>query len=520
MSVRVSAYHLLQTITFACIACFVGTQLFSAHFSASTPMLLDTTDSYSVRIFETSADGNALTEIQPIHPCLDGISVQVDTQTRHQSILGFGGSFTESSAYLLNSMSPSQRNRIINAYFSDEGARYSLARTHINSCDFSRDHYAYAMVPEDTLLQHFDISKDRSDLFPIIKQAQTTSTDGFRLIASPWTAPPWMKDNNSWVGGKLIDTYRDTWALYYAKYLRACANSDIPIWGITVINEPHGNGNNWESMHFTPKEMTDFVQDHLGPTLEREGLGDVNILGYDQNRAGLKEWVDEMYRDASSSKYFAGTAIHWYESTYEVFPNELRYAADKAPGKYLIQTEACIDAEVPRWNDDAWYWREEATDWGWDWAPEEQKYLHPKYAPAHRYARDIIGCLQNYVHGWIDWNMVLDRQGGPNWSRNWCTAPVIVDPANDEAYFTPLYYIMCHFSKYIRPGAQIISSTCQHPDIMVVAARNPDSSICVVAFNPTKQKHTLRVELSGDYCFAPINEQALQTLLFLRDTRP
>jgi glucosylceramidase len=370
------------------------------------------------------------------------------------------------------------------------------------------------MIPGDTLLQHFSIEKDKKDLFPMIHAAQKISTDGFRLIASPWTAPPWMKDNNDWVGGKLLDTYRNTWALYYAKYIKSCAENGIPIWGITVINEPHGNGNNWESMLFTPREMTDFVQYYLGPTLDKEGLGHINILGYDQNRAGLKEWVDTMYKDASTSKYFAGTAIHWYESTVEYFPEELRYASSKAPNRYLIQTEACIDAEIPRWKDDAWYWKKEATDWGWDWAPEEQKHLHPKYIPAHRYARDIIGCLQNNVHGWIDWNMVLDKQGGPNWFKNWCIAPVIVDPANDEVYFTPLYYVMSHFSKFIRPGAHIIESICDNSDIMIVAAENPDQSIALIVFNPTEQQFSVQVQAHSQSIQADINSQALQTILF------
>lgn len=160
-----------------------------------------------------------------------------------------------------------------------------------------------------------------------------------------------------------------------------------------------------------------------------------------------------MYRDAASSKYYAGTAIIWYASTFEVFPDALQYAHNKAPGKHLIQTEACVDAEVPQWQNDAWYWSREATDWGWDWAPEKDKHLHPKYAPVNRYAGDIIGCLNNWVDGWIDWNMVLDRQGGPNWFKNWCIAPVIVDPEADEVYFTPIYYTLAHFSKYIRPGA-------------------------------------------------------------------
>ena len=112
---------------------------------------------------------------------------------------------------------------------------------------------------------------------------------------------------------------------------------------------------------------------------------------------------------------------HWYESTYEVFPEALQYAKSKAPDKYLIETEACVDSEVPAWKDDAWYWSKEATDWGWDWASAEDKYLHPKYVPVYRYARDIIGCLNNQVDGWIDWNMVLDQNGGPNWFKNWCS---------------------------------------------------------------------------------------------------
>jgi len=143
----------------------------------------------------------------------------------------------------------------------------------------------------------------------------------------------------------------------FSKYIDAYKNEGIDIWGLTVENEPHGNGGNWESMLYTPQEMTNFVQKHLGPKLEKEGKSEIKILGYDQNRAGLKEWVDEMFKDEVTSKYFAGTAIHWYESTYDYFPEALQYAHNKAPNKYLIQTEACVDSEIPHWNDDAWYWK-------------------------------------------------------------------------------------------------------------------------------------------------------------------
>ena len=386
----------------------------------------------TINVYETSESGHKLTPVEDIELFKVPSKINLSINKKFQTISGFGGAFTEASAHLLNQLSPSKRAEILKAYFSLEGSAYSLARTHMNSCDFSLDHYSYSPVAGDKNLEHFSIDEDREDLIPMIKDALEISEEGFKIIASPWTAAPWMKDNNAWVGGKLLPEYYDTWALFFSKYVDAYDDEGIDIWGFTVENEPVGNGNNWESMHFSPEEMTDFVQNHLGPKLERDGKGDLIILGYDQNRADIKEWVDVMYRDEVSSKYFDGTAIHWYESTYDYFPEALQYAHQKAPNKYLIQTEACVDSEIPVWKEDVWYWKKEATDWGYDWREASKKYLHPKYAPANRYARDIIGCLNNWVDGWVDWNMVLDRQGGPNWFKNWCVAPVIVDADSDE----------------------------------------------------------------------------------------
>ena len=466
-----------------------------------------------VEIYETSKSGNKLTPIEPKVEATSEFIVELDTTQTYQKITGFGGAFTESSAYLLNRLSKEKRDEILKAYFSREGANYSLTRTHMNSCDFSLDQYSYSPVENDVMLEHFTIKDDMDDLIPMIKDAMSVSEDGFRLFASPWTAAPWMKDNNDWVGGKLLPKYYDTWALFFSKYLDAYQAEGIPIWGFTVENEPHGNGNNWESMHYTPEEMTNFVQHHLGPKLKADGYGDKIILGYDQNRAGLKEWVDVMYATEESSKYYDGTAIHWYESTYKIFSDDLQYAHQKAPDKYLIETEGCIDAEVPKWKDDDWYWRKEATDWGWDWAKEEEKYLHPKYAPVNRYARDIIGCLNNWVDGWVDWNMVLDKQGGPNWFKNWCVAPVIVDPDEDEVYYTPLYYVMVHFSKYIRPDAEVIKVNNNNDALQITAAKNPDGSIAVVIFNEGETAQNFKLSLNGKLKEINISAQALQTIL-------
>jgi len=469
--------------------------------------------SADIQIFETSAAGNQLTELDSFPELDTKVEITVLPDEKYQQITGFGGSFTESSAYLLNRLSKENRDKIIEAYFGESGARYSLTRKHMNSSDFSLGNYSYAPVEGDMELEHFSIDEDRDDVIPMIKDAMAVSKDGFKIMASPWTAPPWMKDNNAWKGGKLLPEYYDTWALFFSKYVEAYKQEGIDIWAFTVENEPLGNDSNWESMHYTPEEMNEFVKNHLGPRL-RDDNHDVLILGYDQNRdAELIEWVDTMYDDEEAAQYYDGTAVHWYGSTYHYFPEELQYAYNKAPGKHLIQTEATVDAEVPRWQDDDWYWAKEATDWGWDWAPEERKHLHTKYVPVFRYARDMIGTLNNWVDGWIDWNMVLDRQGGPNWAKNWCVAPVIVDPDADEVYFTPLYYTMSHFSRFIRPGATRIGFTNTDDDLMVTAAENPDGSIAVVLFNPTDAAMGIVLNLGDTQHEFIISEKAIQTVV-------
>jgi len=468
-----------------------------------------------VQVYETSSSGRKLEKLALMEPQEDSqmLIVQLDPTKRFQEITGFGGAFTESSAVLLNQMSPDKREEILEAYFGEQGAKYSLTRTHMNSCDFSLTNYSYAQIEGDVNLEHFSIAPDLDDLIPMIKDAQKVSKEGFKVLASPWTAPPWMKDNNSYVGGKLKPEYFESWALFFSKYLEAYKNEGIEIWGVTVENEPLGNGNNWESMHFSPAEMTDFVRDFLGPKLEADGFDKTKILGYDQNREHLEEWIDAMYNSEENARYFDGTAIHWYASTYEVFPEALQYAHNRAPGQHLIQSEACVDAEVPHWQEDNWYWKKEATDWGFDWAPEKDKPLHPKYVPVYRYARDIIGCLNNWVDGWIDWNMVLDRQGGPNWFKNWCVAPVLVDTQSNEIYYTPLYYTLSHFSRFIRPGAVRIGFEQSASNIQMTAAQNPDGSVVVILFNPESTPLSYEIEIQGASFQGKISKEAIQTLL-------
>ena len=288
-------------------------------------------------------------------------------------------------------------------------------------------------------------------------------------------------------------------------------SKELPKWVQLMYSEKPNEGKIVEEYNkfYTKNE---FVKNHLGPQLEKTHP-DVVLLGYDQNRDHLNEWVDAMYGDEEAAKYFDGTAVHWYASTYHIFEDELQHAHEMAPDKYLIQTEATADADVPVWKDDEWYWSKEATDWGYEWAVEEDKYLHPKYVPVYRYARDIIGTLNNWVDGWVDWNMVLDRQGGPNWANNWCLAPVIVDPDADEVYFTPMYYALAHFSKYLRPGAKRIGFEHDSEDVLVTAVQNPDGTIAVVVLNQMDEAKKLQISVEGEKIEAAIQGRALQTIL-------
>lgn len=475
-----------------------------------------TSGDHTARIVQTSRAGDKASEKQSLSFTSESTSqlpvIKLDPEQRYQEIDGFGGSFTESSASVLSRLSDEKRDEVLHAYFSPDGAAYSLTRTHMGSCDFSLSNYTYANTPGDLDLSDFSIDEDRDDLIPLIRDAAAVEGADFRIIASAWTAPPWMKDNNDWNGGSLLPEYYDTWALFFCKYIEEYERSGIPIWAVTTLNEPLGNEEQWESMIFTPAQMGRFVRNSLGPKFAEEDI-DARILIYDQPRDHLEEWANSILGDPEVAKYVWGTAVHWYSSTYEWYPEELTRIHKRFPDKKLLHTEGCIDSEVPVWLDDDWYWRPEATDWGYYWAAEEDKHLHPKYVPVYRYARDIIGGLNSYLTGWIDWNIVLDDAGGPNHAENWCIAPVIARPETDEVYYTPLYYVMLHFSRYIRPGAVRIGVDNGISGLMVTALRNSDGSIIVEILNQADHGERFALELDSRFVEISIPSSALQTII-------
>jgi glucosylceramidase len=476
-----------------------------------------------MKIYQTTRGGDRLAQIGTTpaeDPTKVDLTLSLDPDRRYQEFLGVGGSVTESAAAVLYELSAERRAEVLEACFSPEGAHYSLTRTHIASCDFSVRNYTYAPVAGDVDLEHFSIEPDRTWLLPMIKAAQEVEGADFRIMASPWTAPPWMKDNQTWNGGKLLEKYYPVFADYLVRYIEAYKEEGIPIWGITPINEPLGNGANWESTHFTPEEMGELIKHHIGPTFQKEGIGAL-IWIYDQNRGKeLKEWTDTILGDEEAAPYIAGTAVHWYDTTIHSHTDSLDYVGETYPDKQIIHSEGCIDAmgddePIGVWLEDDWYWRPEATDWGYIWASEEEKSKHPPYRPFHRYARDLIDGLNHHLSAWIDWNLLLNTRGGPNHARNYCLAPILVDSGRDHAYFTPLYYAMAHVSKFIRPGARRIHLSGAGSDCIATAWKNPDATVAVVIFNQGMEDRTYSLDAPGmtSPLTVSLPSQAMQTVL-------
>src|SRR5258708_4590132 len=215
--------------------------------------------------------------------------VFVDAGKQFQSILGIGGALTDAAAETYARLPEAKRREFIKAYYDPkEGIGYSLARTSIHSCDFSSDSYTY-VAENDAELKTFSINHDRQYRIPLIKDAIATAGGKLTLFASPWSPPAWMKDNHDMLhGGKLKPEFADAWARYFVKFVQAYEAAGIPIWGLSVQNEPMAI-QSWESCFFTAEEERDFVRDHLGPVLAKNGLGGRKIIAWDHNRTLMYE---------------------------------------------------------------------------------------------------------------------------------------------------------------------------------------------------------------------------------------
>jgi len=495
-----------------------------------------------------------------------GNIIKINPSIIKQEIDGIGSSFTEASAFVLAHLDRDKRTEVMKKIYGEEGANFSLTRTHIGSCDFCVEgKYSYLDKIGDIDLQSFSTAPDKEgfdtkkypgikdpsfDLLPMIKEAleikNQQKDNELRIVASAWTAPAWMKDIEDWyikgtpennhqgTGGKLKLEYEETYADYLIKYLDAYKSEGVKIWGITPVNEPHGNNGQWESMHFTAETQNQFIKKYLGPKLNVSGFMDVKLLIYDQNRDGLEHWADVILGDKETAKYVYGSAVHWYESTNKVYEDEFERVNAKFPDHAIIHTEGCIDdlgkdapggildphrfKETEWFDNDSFWWNENATDWAysatWQTVIMED---HPIYTPVHRYARNIIVSIDHWLRGWIDWNVVLDQRGGPNHVGNFCGAPIMIDTESKHIYYTPIYYILAQFSRTIRPGDKAVQTekTLRGLDsdaLHTCATINDSKLLTVQLLNTTKEPLEFSLQIDDQYAVVKMVPNSVQTI--------
>lgn len=409
--------------------------------------------------------------------------VWVDSRRTFQTLEGFGGAFTEAAAVTWERLSPAKQQQVLHDYFDPEqGHGYTLCRVHMNSCDFSLGNYAHLETPGDVDLTGFTIERDKQALLPFIKAAQKVAQQPIKLLASPWSPPAWMKSNGQMNhGGHLLPEFRAAWAKCFVRFIQAYAAEGVPIWAVSVQNEPAAT-QRWDSCIYSAEEERDFVRDHLGPVLAAAGLGHIKIVIWDHNRDHLVQRASTVYSDPDAAKYVWGAGFHWYgEPHFE----QVQLTHDAWPDKQLLFTEGC----------------QEGGPHTGEWALGE------------RYAHNIINDLNRWTVGWMDWNLLLNETGGPNHVGNLCSAPILVDTADDKLMHQSSFDYMGHFSRFIKPGAQRLLCAASQQDLECTAFVNPDGSLAVVVMNRTEQAIAFALQIGTRNAATELPPHSIATYL-------
>ena len=446
----------------------------------------------NVRVILSARDGGLrLAEQAPLRPgaaAPDLPVVLVDPGRRFQTMEGFGAAFTEAAAVTWQGLDAERRAAVLRDCFDvREGHGYTLCRVHMNSCDFALGNYAHVETPGDVDLESFSIQRDRQALLPFIQAALRVAGGPVKLLVSPWSPPAWMKSNGQMnLGGKLLPQYRQAWARCYVRFIQAYEAEGVPVWGVSVQNEPMAT-QRWDSCLYSAEEERDFVRDFLGPELARAGLSRIRIVIWDHNRDGMVERASVVLSDPEAAKYVWGTGFHWYGEDHF---DHVQRVHDAWPDKQLLFTEGCQEGGPHTGS--------------WDLG--------------ERYARSIINDLNRWTVGWIDWNLLLDETGGPNHVGNLCSAPILADRSGALLHQSSYWYLG-HFARFIRPGAQRVLCASARENLEATAFVNLDGSIVAVVMNRTPQDVRFALRMGGAVFAAELPPRSIATYLACGDPR-
>ncbi|MGC9344833.1 MAG: glycoside hydrolase family 30 protein [Bacteroidales bacterium] len=415
--------------------------------------------------------------------------VFIDPVNTFQEFIGIGASFTDAAAEVFAKLPEEKQQEFLSAYFdAEEGINYSFSRTHIASCDFSSGSYDY-LEEGDSSLNSFSIEHDRVYRIPLIKKSMAAAGGNLKMIVSPWSPPAWMKDNNNRLqGGKLLPEYRQSWANHYIKFIEAYEAEGIPVWGLTVQNEPMAV-QRWESCIYTASEERDFVKNHLGPTLEKEGMADRKLIVWDHNRDLIYQRASTILNDPEASKYIWGVGFHWYEpwTGSDMQFDNLKLVKESFPDKNLVFTEGCVES----------FNYEGLSDW----------------RLGERYGYSMINDFNSGTRAWTDWNILLNENGGPNHVQNFCFAPVHADLSKGELIYTNSYYYIGHFSKFLEEGAKRLACSTNRDKLIATAFRNPDGTIVAIVMNRTDEDIPYKLWIQGRAASVNCKAHSISTFL-------
>ncbi len=458
---------------------------------------------------------------EPTHLESDVLNLYPDIT--FQTIEGFGGAMTEASAYLLSKMDEGTRRAALKEYFGAQGNHVKFLRVHMDSCDFSLEEYAAVEDPiADPELNTFSLKRDKQYIIPMLKEAMEISSEPLSVLLSPWSPPaawktPPVKPKNDVSiygaffgfqmepvdytkpsrcnGGSLKPEYYSSWAKYLVKFVQAYLDEGIPVTMMSIQNESIA-ATNWDSCVWTSSEQKTFLRDYLYPAFEEAGLsGKVGIYIWDHNKERVLEYSKDII-DEVTDKMVEGIAFHWYSGDHF---EAVALTSKVFPDKTLMSSECCALHPPGKVGFMGMF--------GGSNTPETVE-----YEDAVAYAHDLIGNLNAGMNRWIDWNLIVDKDGGPRHVPSGFAAPMI---ANDDGTYRKnlSFDFIGHFSKYILPGAVRIGFSKCSDKIEMTAAKNPDGKVVAVILNKNNDDVKYAIRINGKIIRINVPARTLNTVL-------
>ena len=409
---------------------------------------------------------------------VSGPAITIDGEQRFQSILGFGGAFTDASCYLISGMAPAAREQVMEDFFGASGLRFSVGRTCIGSSDYSRNAYSFDDSPTpDPSLSRFSIDHDRAYILPTLRDALRVNPEMF-YISTPWSPPGWMKAGNSLLGGSMRKEYFAAYAQYFVRFIQGYKAEGVPVAAVTSQNEvdTDQNGRMPAALWGQEYEMA-FVRDFLGPAFRQASI-DTKILILDHNYDLWGRAVDEL-SDPGVYQSVDGVAWHGYMGKADAMTR----VHDAFPEKNAYWTEGGSDFNAPDY----------ATDWA-KWAAE--------------YAR----ILKNWARCIIAWNLVLDEKGEPNIGPFQCGGLVTLNSQTHELTRSGQYWAFAHYAKVVQRGARVIGSSGMLAGVEHVAFANPQGDTVLVLTNTAETAQTVQCRNAGKAVDVTLPADSVMTL--------